>query len=149
MVAVIQRVKSAKVIADGELSGEIGPGIAVLLGVSIEDAREDADYLCEKLAHLRIFTDEQDKMNLSVGDVGGAVLLVPNFTLCADCRKGRRPNFMNAARPEASEPMFRYAVGRLQEAGLRVETGVFGSHMELSITNDGPVTIVMDTKQMR
>ncbi len=149
MRAVIQRVSSAGVEAEGCVAGRIGQGLMILLGVHEEDGEAQARFLAGKIVQLRIFTDSQDKLNLSLLDVGGGALVVSNFTLYADCKKGRRPSYVEAARPEKADSLYRYFVRCLGEAGVSpVETGVFGAHMLVSIANDGPVTIWMDTAEM-
>ncbi|AKM19879.1 MULTISPECIES: D-aminoacyl-tRNA deacylase [unclassified Geobacillus] len=145
MRAVIQRAKQAKVTVDGEVVGAIAAGLVVLLGVTHDDTEADAAYLAEKIAHLRIFEDEQGKMNRSLLEVGGAVLSVSQFTLYGDCRKGRRPNFMAAAKPDHALPLYEAFNTFLREKGVRVETGVFGAMMDVSLTNDGPVTLIIDS----
>lgn len=146
MKAVLQRVSKAGIVIDGEPGGRIGPGLVILLGVMQGDTRIQADILAEKLIGLRVFTDEQDKMNLSVNDVGGSLLIVSNFTLGADCKKGRRPSFDKSAPPFEAEPLYDYFVGRMRELSVNpVETGRFGADMEVSLVNDGPVTILLDT----
>lgn len=146
--AVIQRVSSAKVTVGEQTVGEIGRGFLVLLGVSSGDKREQAEYLAKKIAQLRVFADENDKMNRSVSDIEGSVLVVSNFTLCADCRKGRRPSFVEAALPEEADFLYEYFVLLLKEMGIPTAKGVFGEDMAVSLVNDGPVTIVMDTREM-
>jgi D-tyrosyl-tRNA(Tyr) deacylase len=148
MRAVVQRVLRGKVTVGGELAGEIGKGYVVLLGVAREDTPEAADYLAEKVAGLRIFDDEQGKMNRSIQDVGGAVLAVSQFTLYGDVRRGRRPGFDRAGRPEEAGPLYERFVARLQGYGLRVATGRFQTHMEVELVNDGPVTILVDSEKM-
>ena len=149
MKAVIQRVSRCEVAVEGTVCGSIGEGFLVLLGVENGDTQQEARKLSAKIAGLRIFTDENDKMNLSLSDIGGAVLVVSNFTLCANCRKGRRPNFEAAARPETAEPLYEYFCRCLQENGIeRVEKGVFGGDMKVSLLNDGPVTLIIDTKEL-
>jgi len=143
--AVIQRVSSAEVRAEDRVAGAIGKGFLVLVGVEQGDAEGDALYLARKVAGLRIFEDGDGKMNLSLSQVGGAVLAVSQFTLCADTRKGNRPGFDRAARPEEGRRLYEAFVGALKEVGIPVETGVFGAHMEVTLTNDGPVTILMDS----
>ncbi len=146
MKAVLQRVSKAGIVINGVPGGEIGQGMVVLLGVMQGDTRVQADILAEKAAGLRIFTDEQDKMNRSVNDVGGGLLIVSNFTLGADCKKGRRPSFDRSAPPSEAEPLYDYFVERIRElADGPVETGRFGADMEVSLVNDGPVTILLDT----
>lgn len=148
MRAVIQRVASASVAIGGEEVSAIGRGLLILLGVTHEDREKECDYLAAKCAGLRIFRDSEDKMNLSVADVGGEVLVVSQFTLYADCRKGKRPAFVDAARPETAIPLYERFVEKLRETGLRVGTGCFGADMQVSLLNDGPVTILMDTEEM-
>lgn len=146
MKAVIQRVKSARVEVDGACVGEIEQGLLVLVGVEHGDTAEEAQLLARKTAALRIFTDEQDKMNLSVTDIGGSVLAVSQFTLCADVKKGNRPSFIGAAPPETANPLYEAYCAALLENGVRrVEKGVFGAHMDVTLLNDGPVTILYDT----
>ena len=146
MIAVIQRVSEATVSVDEKVSGQCGQGLCVLLGVSQEDREQDAEVLANKIINLRIFRDENDKMNLSLKDIGGQLLIVSNFTLLASYRRGNRPDFMNAAHPSEAERLYEY-FGKLCEKEIpHVNYGVFGAHMELKITNDGPVTIVMDSK---
>ena len=147
MRAVVQRVSRASVKVGGEITGEIGRGLLVLLGVAHEDTEADADYLAEKIAGLRIFEDDAGKMNLSVMDVGGAVLAVSQFTLFGDVRRGKRPSFDAAARPERARELYEYFVGRVREAGLRCETGRFQEMMEVELINSGPVTILLDSKK--
>jgi len=146
MRVVIQRSKEASVIVDGQTVGAIEMGLMVLVGVGHEDTAEDAIYLAEKTAGLRIFEDEAGKMNLSVQDVGGQVLSVSQFTLYGDCRKGKRPNFMAAARPEHAEAIYERFNAALREKGLQVETGAFGEMMDVQFTNWGPVTLIIDSK---
>ena len=147
MRAVVQRVSRASVKVGGEITGEIGRGLLVLLGVAHEDTEADADYLAEKIAGLRIFEDHAGKMNLSVMDAGGAVLAVSQFTLFGDVRRGKRPSFDEAARPERARELYEYFVGRVREAGLRCETGRFQEMMEVELINSGPVTILLDSKK--
>lgn len=149
MKAVLQRVSSARVRIDGKVCGEIQTGFLVLLGVMQGDTQKEADCLAAKIAGLRVFTDEQDKMNLSLADVDGGVLLISNFTLGADCRKGRRPSFVRATRPETAEPLYRYMGEQLVKNGVaQVEYGVFGADMQVELCNDGPVTILLDTEEL-
>lgn len=149
MKAVVQRVSRASVTIDGTTKGEIAKGFLVLLGVMEGDTRREADCLAAKLAGLRIFTDGQDKMNLSLTDVNGGVLLISNFTLGADCRKGRRPSFVKAARPDCAEPLYRSVGEQLVKNGVsRVEYGEFGADMQVELCNDGPVTILLDTDEL-
>lgn len=145
MRAVIQRVSQARVTVDGEVVGEIGSGLVVLVGVTHDDSEEDARWLARKVAGLRIFEDSEGKMNLSVRDVGGAVLVVSQFTLYADARKGRRPSFVNAARPEVAEPLITAFSRFLEQEGVPVETGKFRAMMQVCLCNEGPVTIIVDS----
>lgn len=149
MKAILQRVSSAQVDVDGAVVGKIGQGFLILLGVELGDGEKQAEVLSAKIAGLRVFTDENDKMNLSLSDIDGEVLVISNFTLCADCSHGRRPNFMAAARPETAEPLYEYFCKRVKENGVRkVEKGIFGADMKVSLVNDGPVTIPIDTKDL-
>ncbi|RMG64773.1 MAG: D-tyrosyl-tRNA(Tyr) deacylase [Calditrichaeota bacterium] len=145
MKAVIQRVREASVEVDGETVGSIGLGLVILLGIAQNDSEADADYLAEKIPHLRIFNDEAGKMNLSLKEVGGSVLAISQFTLLADTRKGRRPSFVQAAPPEKAEPLYDYFVHRLESQGVQVACGIFGAMMLVKIFNDGPVTLVLDS----
>lgn len=147
MKMVIQRCKSASVEVDGATVGSIGHGLTILVGVTGGDTEKDARYLADKAAGLRIFEDESGKMNHSVEEVGGAILSVSQFTLYGDCRKGRRPNFMAAARPEPAEALYETFNEMLRARGLRVETGVFGAMMDVSLVNWGPVTLIVDSKE--
>ena len=148
MRAVIQRVSSASVSIGGRTVGAVGTGFLILLGVTYGDGEREADYLAAKCAALRVFRDSEDKMNLSLKDVGGGALVVSQFTLYGDCRKGNRPAFVAAARPETAVPLYQRFIQKLREAGVPVETGEFGADMEVSLCNDGPVTILMDTDEM-
>lgn len=145
MRVVLQRSKEAKVVVDGKVTGQIDFGFVLLVGITHEDAIEDIDYLVKKIPHLRIFEDETGKMNHSLLDVGGSILSISQFTLYGDTRKGRRPNFMTAAKPEKAEALYNQFNQRLAESGIPVETGVFGEMMDVSLTNDGPVTLILDT----
>jgi D-tyrosyl-tRNA(Tyr) deacylase len=145
MRAVVQRVSRAKVTVKGETTGEIGLGLLVLLGVGAGDARPDADYLAEKTIGLRIFEDASGKMNLSVGEVSGAVLVVSQFTLYGDVRRGKRPSFDAAAPPEQARELYDYFAERIRAAGLRSETGRFQETMQVELVNEGPVTILLDS----
>ncbi|MBQ3078891.1 MAG: D-tyrosyl-tRNA(Tyr) deacylase [Clostridia bacterium] len=147
MRAVVQRVTRASVDVEGERVGEIGRGYMVLLGVEDGDTDADLNYIAKKLIGLRVFEDADEKMNLSLADVGGEILLVSQFTLAGDVRKGNRPSFITAARPEIAEPMCDTLVQRIREAGIKVETGRFRTHMEVSLLNDGPVTILIDSRK--
>jgi D-tyrosyl-tRNA(Tyr) deacylase len=148
MRAVVQRVSRAKVTVNGEITGEIGLGLLVLLGVGAGDTRAEADYLAEKTIGLRIFEDAGGKMNLSVGEVGGAVLVVSQFTLYADARRGKRPSFDSAAAPDLARELYEYFVERVRGAGLRSETGRFQETMQVELVNDGPVTILLDSAKV-
>jgi len=146
MYAVIQRVKQSSVHVDSELIGEIGQGILVLLGVAQNDSKKDVDYLVEKIINLRIFEDENGKMNLSLQDIGGEILVVSQFTLLGDCRKGRRPSFVNAAKPKKADELYQYFVEFLKFKNIKTETGQFGAMMDVSLVNDGPVTFILKSK---
>ncbi|MBT2643661.1 D-tyrosyl-tRNA(Tyr) deacylase [Bacillus sp. ISL-41] len=146
MRLVIQRSKEAKVTVDGEVTGSINKGFVILVGVTHEDTEKDAAFLAEKSANLRVFEDDAGKMNLSLLDVGGEILSVSQFTLYGDCRKGRRPNFMDAAKPDHAEAVYEAFNRFLSEKGIKVETGVFGAMMDVQLTNDGPVTLIIDSK---
>ena len=146
MIAVIQRVSKAVVSVDGQTVGSCNKGLCVLLGVSEEDSQKDAEVLANKVINLRIFSDENDRMNLSLKDIDGEMLLVSNFTLLASYRKGNRPDYMKAAAPQMAEELYKYFGELCQREVKNIGYGIFGAHMELSITNDGPVTIVMDSK---
>lgn len=147
MRAVVQRVSRASVKVGEELTGEIGLGLLVLLGVTHEDTEADADYLAEKIIGLRIFEDDGGKMNLSVADVGGAMLAVSQFTLFGDVRRGKRPSFDAAAPPERARELYDYFVARVRQLGLRCETGRFQEMMQVELINSGPVTILLDSKK--
>ncbi len=149
MRAVIQRVRKGRVSVEGQTLGEIGQGLVILLGAGHGDGEAQADKLADKIAHLRIFADVEGKTNLSALDVGGEALVVSQFTLYADCRKGRRPSFVHAAPPDVAAPLVDHFVERLRQAGVRrVETGEFGATMLVEIHNDGPFTIVLDTDEL-
>ncbi|MBN1218079.1 MAG: D-tyrosyl-tRNA(Tyr) deacylase [Anaerolineae bacterium] len=149
MRAILQRVRAGRVTVDGEVAGEIGPGYVILLGATHGDGPAEVKKLAEKTAHLRVFEDEQGKMNLSALDTGAEMLVVSQFTLFADVKKGRRPSFTRAAWPEVAEPLLAKYVSCLREVGVnKVETGIFGAHMLVSIENDGPVTITLDTDEL-
>jgi D-tyrosyl-tRNA(Tyr) deacylase len=145
MKAVIQRVSRASVVVEGETVGRIGRGLLVLLGVGRDDTEEDARYIAGKIAGLRIFSDAEGKFNLALDGVGGAVLLVSQFTLYADTRKGRRPSFTDAAQPEPAEALVDRCAQLLRGEGVPVETGRFGAHMQVELLNDGPVTVLLDS----
>lgn len=148
MRAVIQRVHQAQITIDREETRQTGRGLVVFLGVLRGDTEKQADFLAEKVYGLRIFPDENDKMNLSLPDVGGEVLVVSNFTLGTDCKKGRRPSFDMAAPPEEANALYQSFVERLRAQGVRVETGEFGAYMEVLVSNDGPVTLIIDTEKI-
>jgi D-aminoacyl-tRNA deacylase len=147
MRACIQRVSHARVIVEGEISGEIGRGLLVLFGVAATDTDTELTWLADKIVGLRIFEDDDGKMNLSLAEVGGAMLVVSQFTLYGDCRKGRRPSFIDAAPPEMAESMYERFVAHVGRAGIATATGRFRTHMEVELTNDGPVTIWIDTAE--
>ncbi len=146
MKAIIQRVSRASVTVDGNIKGKIGEGFLVLLGVEETDILDDADILAKKTANLRIFCDDDDKMNLSLLDIGGEALVISNFTLCADTKKGNRPSFIKAMAPEKANEMYEYFCKKLAEEGVKkVQQGVFGGDMKVDLLNNGPVTIILDT----
>ena len=147
MRAVIQRVSSAHVLSDGILTGEIKQGFLVLLGIEHEDGQQDAEWISDKISQMRIFQDDQDKMNLALKDVGGELLVISQFTLHASCKKGNRPSFIRAARPEHAVPLYEYFLSEIARATqTKIQTGVFGADMKVSLVNDGPVTIILDSK---
>jgi len=146
MIALLQRVSEAKVTVDDKIAGEIGPGLLIFLGVFQNDAQEDTKFLTNKIVYLRIFDDDAGKMNRSLLDVEGAVLVVSQFTLCADTKKGRRPSFIKAAQPELGEKLYNSFIQDLKERGISVATGFFGAMMDVHLVNDGPVTFVLDSK---
>jgi D-tyrosyl-tRNA(Tyr) deacylase len=148
MRAVLQRVTEARVEVAGQIVGEIGAGLLVLLGVARDDSTSDADYLSAKIAHLRIFDDDEGKMNRSVVDTAGAMLVVSQFTLYGDARRGRRPSYSDAAEPEKANQLYEYFVDRVRRLGLKVQTGVFQAMMKVTLTNDGPVTILIDSPKL-
>ncbi|WP_062355564.1 D-aminoacyl-tRNA deacylase [Bacillus kwashiorkori] len=147
MRIVLQRTKEASVTVDNEIVGKIRKGFVLLIGVTHEDTEKDASYLADKIAGLRIFEDDNEKMNLSLMDVGGAILSISQFTLYGDTRKGRRPNFINAAKPEQAEKLYEFFNALLRDKDIQVETGVFGAMMDVQLINDGPVTIILDSKE--
>lgn len=148
MRAVIQRVSRASVQVAGATVGEISEGLLTLLGVGRDDGSEDADYLVDKIINLRVFNDDQDKMNRSLLDTGGAMLVVSQFTLYGDVRRGRRPSYIEAAEPEKANALYEHFVGRVRAHGIKVETGVFQAMMQVSLVNDGPVTILLDSRKI-
>ncbi|MGI6182078.1 MAG: D-aminoacyl-tRNA deacylase [Agathobaculum sp.] len=149
MRALIQRVSRASVAIDGAVHGEIGRGFLVLLGITDGDTADDARYLADKIVKCRVFEDENGKMNRALADVGGGLLIVSQFTLYGDCKKGNRPSFTAAARPETAVPLYEAFIARCRESGLPVGTGEFGADMQVDLCNDGPVTLWMDTAEMR
>ena len=144
MKLVVQRVKNAKVEVDGKIVGSIDKGFLVLLGVTHTDNEQIADYLVKKLCNLRVFKDDNDKMNLSIKDINGKLLIVSQFTLYADCNKGNRPAFVNAAKPEIANKLYEYFCNKCKENGIEVQKGIFGANMQVSLLNDGPVTIILE-----
>ncbi len=146
MRAVAQRVRRAQVVIAGEVAGAIGPGLLVLLGVAPQDTPAEAKWLAEKLVGLRIFGDAEGKMNRDLAEVGGAMLVVSQFTLYGDCRKGRRPSFIGAASPEIAIPLYEAFVNEVQALGIPIATGRFGADMQVELVNDGPVTLIVDSK---
>ena len=146
MKIVVQRVSQASVKVGGEIVGEISQGLLLLVGIEENDEKEDAEWLSKKILDLRIFSDEEGKMNCSVKDINGEILCVSQFTLIADYKKGNRPSFIKAAKPEKAVPLFEYFKGLIKSSGLKTESGIFGADMKVSLLNDGPVTIVMDSK---
>lgn len=148
MRAVVQRTTSSSVTINGTVTGSIDTGLMVLLGIGQGDTKEDADYIMDKIANLRIFSDEYGKMNRSVQDVAGSVLLVSQFTLYGDARKGRRPSFTDALMPKEALPLFKYCIEALCQYGIPVATGVFGADMRVHIDNDGPCTILLDSNKL-
>ncbi|MCQ9641899.1 D-aminoacyl-tRNA deacylase [Chryseobacterium sp. WG14] len=145
MKIVIQRVSEARVKVDEKTVGEIGKGLMLLVGIDENDEKKDADWLVQKILHLRIFGDEEDKLNLSVKDISGEILCISQFTLIADYKKGNRPSFIKAAKPDKAIPLFDYFKEEVAKSGLKTESGIFGADMKVSLINDGPVTIVMDS----
>ena len=146
MIALLQRVSEAKVTIDNKIAGEIGPGLLIFLGVFQSDAQEDIKFLTNKIVYLRIFDDDAGKMNRSLLDVEGAVLVVSQFTLCADTKKGRRPSFIKAAQPKLGEKIYNNFIQDLNKRGVSVATGIFGAMMDVQLVNDGPVTFLLDSK---
>ncbi|MDN5351736.1 MAG: D-aminoacyl-tRNA deacylase [Clostridiales bacterium] len=147
MRAVVQRVTRSSVTVDGVTTGEIEGGLNVLLGVSAEDTEADAEYMAEKIANLRIFEDEDGKMNRSIIDAGGSMLCISQFTLYGDCRKGRRPSFIEAAQPDRAVVLYEHFMSEVRRLGIEVASGVFRAHMKVSIENDGPVTLIIDSQK--
>ena len=145
MRVVIQRVKEARVEVDGQVTGAIGPGLLVLLGIAKTDSERDAEYLVEKILHIRIFPDSGGKMNRNIAEAGGSLLVVSQFTLYGDCRKGRRPSFDLAASPQEAARLYEYFVNAARKSSVPVETGIFQASMQVHLVNDGPVTIICDS----
>jgi D-tyrosyl-tRNA(Tyr) deacylase len=148
MRAVVQRVKNAKVEISGKIIGETGKGLLIFLGVGDEDSEKDCEYLADKIANLRIFPDENDLMNLSSLDIGGGMLVVSQFTIWGDCRKGRRPSFTKAARPERAKELYEFFIGVMKKTGLKIAAGEFQEMMDVHLINDGPVTILLDSSKV-
>ncbi len=148
MRAVVQRVTKASVTVNGEVAGQISRGFLVLLGVAEGDVAADAELLAQRIGGLRVFDDSEGKMNLSLADVGGQMLVVSQFTLLGDCRKGRRPSFIAAARPETADQLYRHFVAKIEEQGIAVSTGRFQQHMLVELANDGPVTLLLDSQRL-
>lgn len=149
MKLVIQRVSDASVKVDGKTVGKIQKGFMVLFGVTHTDTKEDADYLAKKLLNLRVFRDENDKMNLALKDINGELLIISQFTLYADCSHGNRPSFIGAAKPEQANELYEYFCDKCTDGGFKVEKGIFGAEMKVSLLNDGPVTIIMDSSERK
>lgn len=148
MRAVLQRVNRASVKVDGEIIGEIGKGLLVFLGVCDEDGQDDLTYLADKITGLRIFEDENEKMNLSVEDVNGEILVISQFTLFGDCRKGKRPSFIAAGKPDYAKAMYEKFIDYIKSKGFNVQHGIFGADMKVELLNDGPVTLLLDSKKI-
>ncbi len=148
MRAVIQRVKSASVTVEGRVVSEIREGLLVFLGVAQEDTLADIDYMANKIANLRIFEDDQGRMNLSILDINGEALVVSQFTLYGDCRKGRRPSFIAAARPEKADPLYQEFMDKISQLGVPVKAGIFQAMMDVELINDGPVTMLLDSNKL-
>lgn len=146
MRVILQRSKNASVTVDGSITGQIGSGYVLLVGITHEDTEKDADYCARKIAQMRLFEDEDGKMNRSIFENGGDILSISQFTLYGDIRKGRRPSFIEAARPEQAEPLWNYFNEVLRSEGLRVQEGVFGAMMDVELVNDGPVTMIVESK---
>lgn len=146
MKVVVQRVKEANVKVEGNVIGEISEGLMLLIGIDENDENDDADWLVKKIVDLRIFSDEDGKMNLSVKDISGEILCISQFTLLSDYKKGNRPSYIKAAKPDKAIPMFEYFKEEIKKSGLKIESGIFGADMKVSLLNDGPVTLVLDSK---
>ena len=149
MKIVVQRVKNASVTIDGKIHGQINKGFLVLLGITTSDTISDVDYLVKKVCNLRVFNDENDKMNLGLKDINGSLLIISQFTLYGDCSHGNRPSFIEAARPETAIPLYKYFISECKKEVPIVETGIFGADMKVSLLNDGPVTIIIDSKDRK
>lgn len=145
---VIQRVKNASCVVDGKTTGQINQGFLVLIGIHENDTKVIADKMIKKLLGMRIFSDENDKINLSLSDVGGELLLISQFTLYADCKKGNRPSFTEAAKPDIAIPLYEYIISECKKEGYKVETGIFGADMKVSLLNNGPFTIILDSNDL-
>lgn len=145
MKTVIQRVKNASVVVDNRVVGEIGQGLLVLLGITHDDLEKDVEWMVNKIVNMRIFSDDNDKMNLSLLDVNGEILVISQFTLYGDARKGNRPSFTSAAKPELAERLYNMFINKCIEAGIKTETGIFGADMKVKLENDGPVTLVLES----
>lgn len=148
MKIVLQRVLDASVVVDGKTVGEIGKGYLLLVGISNEDTKEIADKMLEKISRLRLFEDSDGKTNLSIAEVGGEVLIISQFTLCADCRKGNRPSFINAGKPDMAKELYDYMVEKCKALFNKTKCGIFGADMKVSLTNDGPFTVVLDSDEI-
>lgn len=148
MIAVIQRCSRGKVTVANNNIGEIGPGLVIFLGVKKGDSETDVDLLVQKIVHLRIFNDKDQKMNHSLKDINGAALVISQFTLCGNTKKGRRPSFLNAAAPEKGKELYQYFIDKIEEASINVESGEFGAMMNVELVNDGPVTFVLDSNKL-
>ncbi len=147
MRAVVQRVKKCSVEVGGKIVGDIEKGLLLLLGIKEDDDQKDIDYIKDKVVNLRVFEDEEGKMNLSLKDIGGKIMIVSQFTLYGDCRKGRRPSFIKAANPDAAQEIYKKFVAEFKKTGICVQQGVFQAHMDISLINDGPVTIMLDSEK--
>lgn len=149
MKFIIQRVQKSSVTVDNKIVGRINKGFLVLIGITHTDTKEIADKMIKKMVNLRVFSDENDKMNLALKDVEGELLLISQFTLYADCKKGNRPSFVNAAKPEYANELYEYIIENCKESGYGVQTGIFGANMKVELLNDGPVTIVLDSDELK